>query len=287
MELENNTVSTPEMIPPLKSVYVKPTVARLITSAQNAKGKPMWLVGGDHTLSYCVSGTGVMHINGQYYLVRPGQLAFNPKDTQRGRIPLSDDWVLHEVFVTGAIEEMDIAEYLHLTEGNYIVNLPENYKNLASICFDQALAVNRSPEGYLFRAAAIINLLGIFFDARMQMENTENMFSSVLAYMHEHLDSSVSLPELASLMHMQPAYFIRIFKKMFLQTPISYFNTLRVIAAIELLSATALPLSEIAAKIGISDPYHFSNFFKTRCGISPNYYREYIKGIKKQIEASV
>lgn len=283
-ENTGNPAETLPAIAPLKSVTIRPSTSRLITTTHHTKGKPFWHIGEYDTLTYCVSGLCVMHIDGNFYLLRPGQFAFSPAGKSRGRTPISEDLALHEVSIVGNIDDVPIPDRLRITDAPYVVNLPEHYKQLTKICFEQILGQNTSPEGYLFRTAATANLLGIYFDTRAQTEKSETVFSPVLQYMHENLDKDVTLPELAALLHMQPTYFIRMFKKMFDQSPISYFKSLRIVAAIELLSYTSLPISSIGPKIGIPNPYHFSNFFKNHCGISPSQYREAIRDVKKLME---
>lgn len=270
-------------IPPLKNVNILPSQSRLITASHHVRGKPTGHMGQADTLTYCVSGLCILHINGQNLLLRPGQMALSPRKSWRGRTAISEDLVLHEASIAGDIEGENILSHLHLTKDNYVVDILEEHLPLVTQSFDRLLGFDGAlTEGYLFRAAATANLLGVYFAARVQREKNEHGFGPVLSYMHEHLDTGVTLSELAALVHMQPTYFIRIFKKTFRQSPIAYYNTLRVSTAIDLLSTTDLPLSELASRIGIADRYYFSNFFKTQCGISPDQYRKAAKSITQQ-----
>ncbi|MGE9290587.1 MAG: helix-turn-helix domain-containing protein [Puniceicoccales bacterium] len=44
--------------------------------------------------------------------------------------------------------------------------------------------------------------------------------------------------------------------------------------ACELLTFTDLPVQEIAARVGLENPYYFSRLFKKRLGKSPSDYRK-------------
>lgn len=270
-------------IPPIKNLNILPSMSRMIT-ARHVRGTPTGHSGRGDTLAYCVSGFSILHINGQNLLLRPNQMVFSPHGTWRGRTALSENLVIHEVGVAGDIEGQNIFEYLHLREDNYIVDVPEAYHSLVTHSFDVLLGFSSYIEDYLFRSAATANLIGIFFAARTQRQKNEKTFESVLSHMQAHIADNVKLSELAALMHMQPTYFIRSFKKTFQQSPIAYYNVLRVATAIDLLATTDLPLYKIAERIGISDQYYFSNFFKTQCSISPNQYREAAKSIMEQID---
>ena len=60
--------------------------------------------------------------------------------------------------------------------------------------------------------------------------------------------------------------------------PIEYFLRLKIQKATQLLSLTGLSIKEVAASIGISDPYYFSRLFKKMTGSSPSAYRSIPKG---------
>lgn len=53
-----------------------------------------------------------------------------------------------------------------------------------------------------------------------------------------------------------------------------FLNRFRIAKAKELLSATSMPVSEVAAKVGFSDPSYFCRVFRKLSGLSPHAYRE-------------
>ena len=91
--------------------------------------------------------------------------------------------------------------------------------------------------------------------------------------MNEHLERTISMEELANLVHMQPTYFIRRFKASYGFPPIAYLGRLRLYKAMELLSSTTLSIEQISTAIGIPDATYFARFFKKNCGITPSEYR--------------
>ncbi len=101
-----------------------------------------------------------------------------------------------------------------------------------------------------------------------------NEFTKVMDYIDLHFDQSICVEDLAELIHLQPNYFIKYFKKNFGDSPMKYVNKLRVEKAKKLLKNSSLPVAEIAKRIGIEDRYYFSKLFKKYAGVSPRSYRE-------------
>ncbi len=268
---------------PFQNLNILPQHGRIITE-QHFPKVPTGHIGHSDTLAYCVSGFFIMHINGQNFLLRPNQMVYSPSGTWRGKWGLQNHGELYEVPVRGDASGQNIFEYLHLREGDYVVDVPEEYRARTMQNFNSIVSSSLYIENYLFLTSAIVDLIGIYVASHAKRQQESEFFLPVLRYMQEHLADNVRLPHLAALMYMQPPYFIRSFKKTFQQSPIAYYNVLRAAKAIDLLSTTDLPLYAIAERIGISDQYYFSNFFKTQCGISPNQYRKAAKSMLAQID---
>jgi AraC-like DNA-binding protein len=100
--------------------------------------------------------------------------------------------------------------------------------------------------------------------------------------MKKNIDAMCTLAEMAHEINISASHLSSIFKHRTGYPPIEYFNHLKVQKACQYLMFTELRINEIAAKIGIDDPYYFSRFFKRRIGVSPHEYRAKRKKIEKK-----
>lgn len=95
----------------------------------------------------------------------------------------------------------------------------------------------------------------------------------VISHIQRCYHRNLTIEELAELAHLQPNYFIRVFKRQFGTSPIQYINKKRLEEAKLLLATTNLLLSEIGDRVGIPDISYLSRTFKAFTGFSPSAYR--------------
>jgi AraC-like DNA-binding protein len=99
-------------------------------------------------------------------------------------------------------------------------------------------------------------------------------FRDVFEYIHDHLDSPITLEELAGLVNLNPTYFSNLFAKLMGIPPIQYINRRRIEKAQQLLLSSDDPLYHIATQVGFTDVYYFSRLFKQYVGLAPSYYHK-------------
>lgn len=96
-----------------------------------------------------------------------------------------------------------------------------------------------------------------------------NVVETICHYIGEHLDEELRREDLAEVVHLNPDYLNRIFKKETGSTLKEYVIVQKMEEARSLLRTTNLPVSFIAAKVGYSNFAHFSTSYKKQFDCTP------------------
>jgi AraC family transcriptional regulator len=91
----------------------------------------------------------------------------------------------------------------------------------------------------------------------------------VRAFIDDHLHTAISVHQLATVIHMSPFHFARMFKKATGSTPHAYLTLRRMQRSQQLLRDTRLPLVDIAAQVGFQTQGHFTVVFHRQVGVTP------------------
>ncbi|QUI24463.1 AraC family transcriptional regulator [Vallitalea pronyensis] len=141
-----------------------------------------------------------------------------------------------------------------------------------------ASTVDNSLVNILTRKSCILQLMAIFFQyidlSNIQLQSDNAFYNTINRYIMDNLDKPIHIQDLADIVHLQPNYFINLFKQIFHVSPITYINTLRLEKAAILLSSNPqLSIELIASKSGFTDYRYFGRIFKKRYGLTPSQYR--------------
>lgn len=94
------------------------------------------------------------------------------------------------------------------------------------------------------------------------------------AYVRESYAGTVTLESAAAVVHLNAAYFSKLFKRETGKNFSEYVAEVRMEKAKELLSRGRMNISEVAFAVGFSDVQYFSKTFKRCTGMRPSEYRE-------------
>jgi len=95
----------------------------------------------------------------------------------------------------------------------------------------------------------------------------------VADHIRAHLQRPITLGELAGVLRLSKGHFCRSFKGAFGQTPHTYIMSERLELAMDKMSSSQLPLSQIAASCGFADQAHFARRFRRKTDVTPSQWR--------------
>jgi AraC-like DNA-binding protein len=120
-------------------------------------------------------------------------------------------------------------------------------------------------------------------------KKTTDQVDLSIDFMQKNLKLTLSLEDIARSVNLSASHYSAIFKKKTGFAPVEYFNHLKIQKACQYLQFTDLRVKEIAAELGIEDPYYFSRMFSKLMSVSPNDYRakrDMTKAVRKISEGS-
>lgn len=136
---------------------------------------------------------------------------------------------------------------------------------------DVRRALERSPRE---AQAALVTLLGAPAEARNARGGLAPRDKrKVEVYFREHLARPLQVAELARQVALSVSYFHRAFRESFGTTPHRHLIRLRLALAQQLMSTTAMPLSQVALTCGLADQAHLSKLFRRWLNDRPSAWR--------------
>ena len=94
----------------------------------------------------------------------------------------------------------------------------------------------------------------------------------LIHYLQQHYTEHISLDTLSAKVNLNRSYLCRLFKRETGESLFQYLARFRLEKAAGLLLQEDLPVREVAARVGIDDPFYFTRMFKKQYGVSPSEY---------------
>ncbi len=165
------------------------------------------------------------------------------------------------------------------------VTAPTDFDALEKVflALNEAVAKEGDPMTQIAARGHLLTLVSVLLrEARAEFVYTaewvDRDLREISAYMDEHFAENPTVKQLADRVGYSPAHFSKRFRSAFGATPSEYMNRRRIERACVLLRTTELSVSAIAEALGFYDSSYFSNFFRNKTGLSPNFYRKSEKG---------
>jgi AraC-like DNA-binding protein len=229
-------------------------------------------------LIYCSKGNGWLEVPSGNYKVNTNEFLIIPANMpHKYGADEKNPWSIHWIHFQGAqaphfasLLSKQLKDFV-----NYSPFLDERIKIFDSIY--KALESGYSLDNLIYSSVsfsyflASLSFTDKFASAHHLIE--KDAVDSSIEYMQNHLDSHLSLEDLASSSNLSVSHYSSLFRKRTGYSPVIYFNHLKIQHACQYLQFTSLRINEIASKLSIDDPYYFSRIFTKIMGISPLGYR--------------
>ena len=110
----------------------------------------------------------------------------------------------------------------------------------------------------------------------------DDIVEAAIHFLKENIGRRLSLSDMAAYVGYSVSHFSAIFRRKTGQSPINYFNHLKIKDACGMLETTDIQINQLCFKVGIDDPYYFSRLFTRLMGCSPDAYRKKLRGRRQE-----
>ena len=221
-------------------------------------------------LYFFCKGEGWLKIKGKEYHPKPGELFWLPAgETQSYTTNKNNPFVKYWCHFQAKINNFELTDFIKLPVKIDTSDINDVKKKFARFInyYNQD-----QPTSLLRAKTSLVEIILFFIEnspkntITLKNSNSVQNINKILNYIENNIDKTLSVKELADIIHYHPNYFIKFFKNHLGKSPIQYIKELRLKKSKKLLISTDLDIKEIA---------YFSHSFKNNTGFSPSEYREY------------
>lgn len=228
-------------------------------------------------LLYCIDGEGAIVINQITYYLKANTYFIIPKNTpHRYYSSPKNPWSIYWLHFSGS-NSRKIYER-SLVEGEHQVHqIPfEEYRIKEFNQIYTALGDSFSAkdmEIMNFRLLYFVSSLIYYKEINPEVYSQDSASRSI-TFMKSNIHKKLSINQLAEQQKISLSHYLRLFKFKTGQSPIAYFNQLKIQHSCQYLYFTDKSIKEICFELGMDDQYYFSRLFSKLIGSSPSEYRK-------------
>ncbi|MBA4165992.1 MAG: AraC family transcriptional regulator [Chitinophagaceae bacterium] len=232
-----------------------------------------------YILIYCIDGKGELAIDKKRSSVIGGSFFVIPANMPHTyKADENDPWTIYWIHFKGA-QSNAIVDLLINQLNGYIGWLPFNEDRIHLFTDIYAhLEKGYSMDNLTYANMCLWHYLNSFiFSNKFNVTKKTAALNPVeqsVEFMQINIEKFLTLEDIARSVHLSPSHFSSLFKRDTGFPPIEYFNHLKIQKACQFLLFTDLKIKQVAATLGIEDPYYFSRMFTKVMGISPKEYKE-------------
>ena len=231
-----------------------------------------------YVLIYCVDGNGFYTVNGSDYQVSKNQFFILPAG-QPHIYGTNEQWTIYWIHFRGQhasifAEGMQKPKDINVTLNSRISDRIGIFEEiLSTLQAGEGIEDLRYASSLLHHFLASMRYLGQFRRSKAVNLDNHNVVDAAIHFMQENIGSRITLADVIRYVGYSQSHFSQLFRHQTGQSPLAYFNQLKIEYACRLLRETDMKINQICYKIGIEDPFYFSRLFTKSTGQSPSAYR--------------
>lgn len=224
-----------------------------------------------YCMEYVLQGTGTVCEDGETFTASAGDIyLLHAGKSHHYYSDARDPWVKIWMNVCGSAAEHLIAAY-GLEQVNHVsgLDLSADFKQ-----FYRTATECRTAEDVSKKCSLLFHGILQKIAAHLQSGSPRSPLAEEIRLRIDRTPGfNVSLDELAEQLFFSKEHLIREFRKEYRVTPYEYALSRKLQLAKDLLINTNFSVSQIAARLDFCDSHYFTNFFRSRTGVSPRVYR--------------
>jgi AraC-like DNA-binding protein len=201
-------------------------------------------------------GTAFIKRRGGNHYYEPGPAGFAHK-----RFVRLDGTIIETIIGELGIEQTDVC---HLTR-------PVDF---AALQKKAIILLRNQPQGYRTQLSLLAFEIVLFLAQDISDTAYPPALSAAIEYMRRNVHRKITVSELSWVAGVSFTQFFRLFNRYLGETPLTYFNAMKIKRAAELLRHTLMPIKEIAFNLGYEENTYFTNQFRKIMGVSPREFRK-------------
>jgi AraC-like DNA-binding protein len=227
-----------------------------------------------YVLGLALGGESVYEMDKSRYQIHAGDALFFPKSYVRtASSTVGNPWrfitIAFDILPLAQGQEALLAKLPPLTLGT-----PQTVRDR----FELLHAVWTAKEtGYLLKCRSLIeDILYELIRLNIQRQYDPALYQridDVRQFIYGNYEKPIRMEELAAIAGCSVSHLRKLFRAVTGTSALSYINTIRIQKAQDLLAAGGMSVGEVASRVGFSDIYYFSRYFKQVTGHAPSYDR--------------
>jgi AraC-like DNA-binding protein len=233
----------------------------------------------EYQIIYITKGRGIFEASQKTHVVVPGTVMIVFPGVRHFYKPEFDvGWTEYWVGFKGPhADTLRDQGFLSQKKPVYEVGLQNSLLSIYVQIFD--LVQNQQPLYQIRASSLVLTLISeVLAHERktVQHSSSERLVERAKFFMEENIYREVNLNGFGEMLGVSASHLNAVFKSYTAMTPYQYFISIKIRKAKELLEAGALPIKEVAYRLGFDDQYYFSRLFRKKTGIAPSRWGSFV-----------